>query len=69
MKAVSGKDFCKILEKQGWSLKRTTRGSHFIYAKPGDPATLSVPVHANKSLKRGLQAELMKEAGLTENDL
>lgn len=69
MKATSGKHFCKILEKRGWILKRTTKSSHFIYTKQGDPATISVPVHANKDLKKGLQAELMKQAGLTESDL
>ncbi|WP_258169634.1 type II toxin-antitoxin system HicA family toxin [Nostoc sp. 'Peltigera membranacea cyanobiont' N6] len=32
MKAVSGKALCKILELQGWELKRIT-GSHHIFAK------------------------------------
>ena len=69
MKAISGKQFCKILGKHGWILKRTTKSSHFIFAKPGDPATISVPVHGNKDLKKGLQADLMKHAGLAESDL
>ena len=69
MKVVSGKHFCKVLEKHGWVLKRTTKSSHFIYTKPGNPATLSVPVHGNKDLKKGLQADLMKQAGLTEEDM
>lgn len=69
MKVVSGKTFCKVLERHGWLLKRTTKSSHFIYTRPDSPATLSVPVHGNKDLKKGLQADLMKEAGLTENDL
>ena len=69
MKAISGNRFCQILEKHGWILKRTTKSSHFIYVKPGNPATLSVPVHANKDLKKGTQADLMKQAGLTEDDL
>ncbi|MDJ1169962.1 type II toxin-antitoxin system HicA family toxin [Roseofilum sp. BLCC_M154] len=30
MKLVSGKNFCKILEKNGWILKRV-KGSHHIY--------------------------------------
>jgi predicted RNA binding protein YcfA (HicA-like mRNA interferase family) len=38
MKAISGKHLCKILEKHGWILKRTTKSSHFIYTKPGDLA-------------------------------
>jgi predicted RNA binding protein YcfA (HicA-like mRNA interferase family) len=69
MKAVSGKRFCKVLEKHGWVLKRKTKGSHFIYAKPGNPGTISVPVHGDRDLKKGLQADLMKQAGLTEADL
>ena len=69
MKAISGKDFCKVLGKHGWILKRTTKSSHFIYVKPGIPATISVPVHGNHDLKKGLQADLMKQAGLTEEDL
>jgi predicted RNA binding protein YcfA (HicA-like mRNA interferase family) len=69
MKVVSGKRFCKILEKHGWILKRTTKSSHFIDTKPGNPATISVPVHGNTDLKKGLQADLMKQAGLAESDL
>ena len=69
MKVVSGKYFCKVLEKHGWILKRTTKSSHFIYTKPGNPEILSVPVHGNKDLNKGLQAELMKQAGLSEEDL
>ena len=69
MKTVSGKRFCKILEKHGWTLKRTTKSSHFIYTKPNDTATISVPVHGNHDLKKGLQADLMKQAGLTDADL
>ena len=37
MKAISGKDFAKLLEKKGWELGRT-KGSHHIYAKAGHPA-------------------------------
>lgn len=69
MKTLSGKQFCKSLERHGWILKRTTKSSHFIYTKPGNPATISVPVHGNRDLKKGLQADLMKQAGLTEADL
>ena len=69
MKVVSGKHFCKVLEKHGWLLKRTTKSSHFIYTKPGNPATISVPVHGNKDLKKGLLADLLKQAVLTGEDL
>jgi predicted RNA binding protein YcfA (HicA-like mRNA interferase family) len=32
MKAISGKTLCKVVEKNGWVLKRIT-GSHRIYTK------------------------------------
>ncbi len=51
MKIVSGKEFCRLLEHQGWELKRIN-GSHHIYMKPGRRERISVPVHANQSLKK-----------------
>ena len=68
MKAISGKDFCRVLERNGWSLLRVS-GSHHIYGKAGFDVRLSVPVHGNDSLKTGLLRHLMKAAGLTEADL
>jgi predicted RNA binding protein YcfA (HicA-like mRNA interferase family) len=46
LKDISGKDFARLLEKQGWELKRVT-GSHHVYAKSGNPARISVPIHGN----------------------
>lgn len=68
MKSVSGKDFARLLEKQGWELKRVS-GSHHIYAKPGNPARISLPVHGNQSLKTGLLRHLLKLSGIDEKDL
>lgn len=68
MKSVSGRRFCKILERHGWVLRRV-HGSHHIYGKDGSVVRLSVPVHGNKALKRGLLAHLLKLAGLTEDCL
>jgi predicted RNA binding protein YcfA (HicA-like mRNA interferase family) len=44
-------------------------GSHHIYAKPGDPARISGPVHGNTSLKIGLLRHLMKLSGISEDEL
>jgi predicted RNA binding protein YcfA (HicA-like mRNA interferase family) len=68
LKPVSGKRMCRILEKNGWTLVRT-RGSHRAYQMPGHHATIIVPVHGNDDLKRGTQHGIMKDAGLTEDDL
>jgi predicted RNA binding protein YcfA (HicA-like mRNA interferase family) len=67
MKSISGKEFVKMLERQGWSLLRV-QGSHHVYGKAGSEVRLSVPIHGNQALKVGLLRHLMKMAGLTEND-
>jgi predicted RNA binding protein YcfA (HicA-like mRNA interferase family) len=59
---------CKILERKWWYLDRI-QSSHHIYKRAGHAAALSVPVHGNKTLKTGLQRALMKQAGLSDNDL
>ena len=57
-----------MLEARGWTLKRV-HGSHHIYAKEGIGARITVPVHGNVDLKRGLQRHLMKVAGIDEQEL
>jgi predicted RNA binding protein YcfA (HicA-like mRNA interferase family) len=68
LKAISGSEFTKTLEKNGWELKRV-KGSHHVYMKAGNPARISVPIHGNKPLKIGLLKHLMKIAGLEDSDL
>jgi predicted RNA binding protein YcfA (HicA-like mRNA interferase family) len=68
MKTVSGRELCKILEKNGWSLK-TIHGSHHVYMKEGRKERISVPVHGNKDLKVGLLTSILKLAGILESDL
>ncbi|OFW03621.1 MAG: hypothetical protein A3G20_01675 [Acidobacteria bacterium RIFCSPLOWO2_12_FULL_59_11] len=68
MKSVSGNDFAKLLERHGWELKRIS-GSHHIYAKPGNPARISLPIHGNQALKTGLLRHLLKLSGIDEAEL
>lgn len=68
MKVLSGKAFAKVVERHGWQLLRV-HGSHHIYGKPESVVRLSIPVHGNQPLKRGLLAHLAKLAGLKESDL
>jgi predicted RNA binding protein YcfA (HicA-like mRNA interferase family) len=65
VKALSGKEFARLLESHGWSLQRIN-GSHHIYAKAGSTVRISIPIHGNESLKVGLQRYLMKLAGLLQ---
>ena len=68
MKAVSGKDLCRVLERHGWSLLRI-QGSHRIYGKRDGVVRLSVPVHGSKPLKKGLLKHLLQMADLSDSDL
>jgi predicted RNA binding protein YcfA (HicA-like mRNA interferase family) len=63
VKAISGEEFARLLELNGWSLQRIN-GSHHIYAKISSPVHISVPIHGKASLKVGLLRHLMKLAGL-----
>jgi predicted RNA binding protein YcfA (HicA-like mRNA interferase family) len=68
LKQLSGKQLTKLLERHGWNLLRV-HGSHHIYGKRGLAVRLSIPVHGNQPLKRGLLAHLGKLAELKESDL
>ena len=68
MKALSGKELTRIVERHGWQLLRV-HGSHHIYGKPGSVVRLSIPVHGTKPLKVGLLKHLLKMAGLEEGDI
>lgn len=68
MKSISGKQFCRFLEQNGWELK-TIKGSHHVYMKSGRQERISVPVHGNKDLKLGLLKAIMKLADIEESEL
>jgi predicted RNA binding protein YcfA (HicA-like mRNA interferase family) len=68
MRSISGKEFAKILEQNGWQLLRIN-GSHHIYGKLNNPVRISVPIHGNQALKPGLLRHFLKVANLTDNDL
>ena len=68
MKSLSGKQLAPLLERHGWELLRI-HGSHHSYGKRGSIVRLSVPFHGNEPLKVGLLKHLLKQAGLSEEDL
>ncbi len=68
MKPVYGRRMCRIPETKGW-IRVRTRGSHRAYQRPNSGQTIIVPVHANRDLKPGTQRSIMRDAGLTDDDL
>jgi predicted RNA binding protein YcfA (HicA-like mRNA interferase family) len=68
MKSVSGRDFARMVERRGWTLLRVN-GSHHIYGKAGSTVRLSIPIHGNQALKRGLLRHLAKLAEISDEDI
>jgi len=59
-----GEEVVKAFQRAGWRIARF-HGSHVIPEKEGSIATLSVPVHKGKNVKRGTLRDLIKDADLT----
>jgi predicted RNA binding protein YcfA (HicA-like mRNA interferase family) len=68
VKSVSGRDFARMVERRGWTLLRIN-GSHHIYGKTGSTVRLSIPIHGNQALKRGLLRHLAKLADVSDEDI
>jgi predicted RNA binding protein YcfA (HicA-like mRNA interferase family) len=58
-----GEQVVKAFQRAGWSIARV-RSSHVILEKEGFMATLSVPVHKGKNVKRGTLRDLIRDAEL-----
>jgi predicted RNA binding protein YcfA (HicA-like mRNA interferase family) len=67
MKSITGKQFARVLEKNGWELLGVN-GSHHVYDKLNNPQRISVPIHGNKTLKAGLLRHFLKVANLSEDE-
>ena len=59
-----GEQVVKAFQRAGWSIARV-RSSHVILEREGFVATLSVPVHKGKNVKRGTLRDLIKDAELS----
>jgi len=62
--SYNGQEVVKAFQKAGWGITRR-RSSHVILEKEGQEATLSVPVHKGKNIKRGTLRDLIKDAGMS----
>ena len=65
--AVSGKQLVKILEGQGWYVKRV-RGSHHIMRHPTVPDAIPVPVHGNQPIKKSTLGNILRTAGISREE-
>jgi predicted RNA binding protein YcfA (HicA-like mRNA interferase family) len=67
--AVSGRRVVRALTKVGFVVYRIV-GSHHILAHPNDPArVVTVPCHSSRDLKPGTLRAIIRQAGLTVEEL
>jgi predicted RNA binding protein YcfA (HicA-like mRNA interferase family) len=62
--SYKGEEVVKAFQRVGWKIARQ-RSSHVILEKEGHEATLSVPVHKGKNVKRGTLRDLIKDTRMT----
>lgn len=62
---ISGKKFCKILEKLGFE-KIYGKGSHVRFKHPDGRRTV-VPVHGNEDLGKGLLRHILKQIKISKD--
>ena len=64
----TGPDLVRALERAGWVRRRQT-GSHVIMGHPANPGRAVVPVHAGQTLPPGIITRVLRDTGLTLDDL
>ena len=60
---MTPKEMIRLLKQNGFIYVKSNNGSHQKYRNVEKNITLSVPMHA-KELKKGIEQQLLKEAGL-----
>lgn len=63
---ISGKEFCKILEKLSFE-KIYGKGSHVRF-KHSDGRRTVVPIHGNEDLGKGLLLEILKQVKISREE-
>jgi predicted RNA binding protein YcfA (HicA-like mRNA interferase family) len=64
---INAKELIKVLERKGFNFSRQS-GSHAIYANQNG-VKVTIPIHGKKALGKGLLKQIMKDAGLANEDI
>jgi len=67
LRQITGRELIVILRRHGFEVDRQS-GSHVILIH-GDGRRVTVPVHAGRTLGKGLLRSIMSDARLTRDDL
>ena len=64
---LSAREVIRPLKRNGFLLERQS-GSHAVYRHP-DGRRTTVPIHGKRDLGRGLLRRILKDAGLSPEDI
>jgi len=65
---VSARELVRALEKEGFVFSRA-KGGHRVYCHPATGKRVTVPYHAGRVIPPGTLANILREAGVTRDDL
>lgn len=65
--SYGGEEVVRAFQRAGWKTTRQ-RSSHIILEKEGYEATLSIPVHKGKNVKRGTLRDLIRDAKMNVDE-
>jgi len=65
---ATGKEVLAALLREGFALTHV-RGSHHYLRRPGVTGLVVVPVHGSRTLPAGTLRSILRQAGLTAEDL
>lgn len=65
--AKTAKDIIRILKKKGFEFDRQS-GSHAVFIDQ-DGKRVTVPIHSNRDLGKGLLKQIMKDADIKPSEL
>lgn len=66
--SVKGSNLVRVLKRIGWRELRQ-HGSHVVMEHPDNPKIIVIPVHGGQDVKKGILADILKDAGLTPDEL
>jgi predicted RNA binding protein YcfA (HicA-like mRNA interferase family) len=65
---LSSQYLIKILETKGFVYKRS-KGSHHVFYNSASKKTVIIPVHGNKDLVKGTFLAILKQAGISKENI
>ena len=68
MKPLTARQMATMLNLRGWSLVRQ-RGSHMVFRHSETHKIVVVPNHPSQTLTVGTQRRIMRDAGITPDEL